>query len=605
MTTVVERGSWRKQTLVRGSALLVIAGFLLSMGYINQAQAEKKKPAAKKKKETKKPVEKSEKKNEVKTVVDVLAKSDGAVQVAYINQEIRKKWKENKITPSARCTDYEFIRRASLDLIGRIAKPSEIARFMQDPPERRRSLLIDRLLDSDEYARNWANVWSVWLMTRSGALNNATKIYHEQMKVYLEEQFSSKDMQYDKMVTDLLTASGKTNENLAVNFILSHLGESIREDPSTNGKFEMVPITSRVTRLFLGLRTQCTQCHDHPFNDDWKQSHFWGINAFFRQVDAPKGRPLARRRNRGMGTVLELIDNPNINSEGIVFYERRNGVVLPTKATFLDGVKMGPVPMGGSRRKELAKFMVKSDWFAKAYVNRMWGHFFGRGFTKVIDDFGEHNPVSHPELLDKLAADFSKKYNHRTRELIRWICNSEAYGLSSTANETNIKEDAEPFFSRMLLKAMSPEQLFESLMLATGAQAAANKDDKKKLRDTWMNKLVVNFGDDEGNEQTFNGTVVQALLLMNGDEINRAITDTKYGTVARVIKTRNLRKGMYELFMTALNRPPTPAEYKRILSPAMYRLPRISKRMDLKFFTDFFQDLYWALLNSNEFFLNH
>jgi hypothetical protein len=236
----------------------------------------------------------------------------------------------------------------------------------------------------------------------------------------------------------------------------------------------------------------------------------------------------------------------------------------------------------------------------------MWGQFFGRGFTKVVDDFGEHNPVSHPELLDKLAADFIK-YKYRPRDLIRWICNSEAYGLSSAANETNEKEDAEPFFSRMLLKAMSPEQLFESLMVATRAAVAETRASKEKLRQEWMGKLIVNFGDDEGNEATFNGTVVQALLLMNGPDINKAIADVNKGTVAMVLKKRGVtpRSAMLDLYMASLNRPPTAEEYARILSPAMVRLPRMINRLDFKYYTALYQDLFWALLNCNEFILNH
>jgi hypothetical protein len=609
MTTAGVRGSGRGRSPAQTAAWAGIAGLLLGLAYTSSAQdkGDTKKPDPKKPL-PKKPLPKKPLPAKPQPVVhDVLAKGESAAQVAYINAEIRKKWTETKITPSPRCTDYEFIRRASLDLIGRIARPSEVRQFMADPVEKRRSLLIERLLTSEDYARNWANIWSIWLLTRSGALNPGTKTYHEQMQTWLEEQFSfdekepEKDTRYDKMVSELITATGKTNENNAVNFVLAHLGEPIKDDPLTNGKFEMVPITSRVTRLFLGMRTQCTQCHDHPFNDDWKQSHFWGVNAFFRQVDAPRGRPMGnRRRNRGAGPVLELVENPELNPEGIVFFERRNGVVLPTKPVFLDGTKMPPLAKGSTRRKELVKLMVKSDWFAKAFVNRMWAHFLGRGFTKVVDDFGEHNPVSHPELLDRMAKDWSQKYDFKVRELMRWICNSEAYGLSSMANETNEKEDAEPYFSRVLLKAMSPEQLFESLMTACG------RPSDKMARERWMSKLVVNFGDDEGNEATFNGTVVQALLLMNGDDINRAIMDTKNGSVAKVLAGRpNARTAVLALYMLALNRPPTAKEYAKILNPVTINMPRVHKRRDFAFYSAYYQDLFWALLNSNEFILNH
>src|SRR5262249_26209343 len=177
------------------------------------------------------------------------------------------------------------------------------------------------------------------------------------------------------------------------------------------------------------------------------------------------------------------------------------------------------------RRQELAKFVTKSEYFAKAFVNRMWGHFFGRSFIKDPDDFGAHNEISHPQLLDKLAKDFIE-YKYDPRALVRWIANSRAYGLSSVANPTNDKQDDDKYFSRMLLKAMSPEQLFESLMVATEAKAGQTRENKRKQREDWLGKLIVNFGDDEGSEGTFNGTLVHALLIMNSPQIHPPIPHT-------------------------------------------------------------------------------
>jgi hypothetical protein len=589
-----------------GVALLAVGGLLAVFEQHAPAQTAGKKAEGKKAEGKADP----KKKAEVKFIDRLVPTVGGLEQITAINEEIRKKWEENKLTPAPRCTDYEFIRRASLDLIGRIAKRSEIEQFLRDPAETRRSQLIERLMDSEDFAHHWANVWTVLLMTRSGALNPATKDYHNAMRFWLEGQFEKKDLAFDQVVTELLTASGKTNENGAVNFLLSHMGERFNDrqaNPREMGKFEMVPATSRVTRLFLGLRTQCTQCHDHPFNDVWLQSHFWGINAFLRQLDAPSGRPLAAAGKKEIDKPLVLVDNPELNVEGLVPYERRNGVLLYAKPTFIDGQKPAK---GTNRRQELARFVTKSDYFSKAMVNRLWGHFFGRGFTKDVDDFGDHNPVSHPELLDKLASDWATKYRHNPRDLIRWICNSEAYGLSSVANETNDKAEAEPYFSRILLKAMTPEQLFESLMVATQASFAQTRDNKKKLRDTWMGSLIVNFGNDEGEEATFNGTVVQALLLMNGTDINNAIMDKKNGTVAEVLSKRAFsanaaRTAMADLFLAALNRPPRADEVSRILQPRMYNLPKTNSRDAAAFWTGFYQDLMWALLNSNEFMLNH
>lgn len=540
---------------------------------------------------------------------DVMVGNAGGIeQVAYINELIEKGWKENKVAPSPRCTDYEFIRRASLDIIGRIATIKEISQFMADPPERRRSLLVERLLKSPEFGENLGNLWTVMLLTRTGS----QKIHQEQMREWLAEQFNSPSKNgWADIATELIAASGATNEKPAVNFILHHLGEPVPQaEQAAGGKFDMVPVTSRTTKLFLGLRTQCVQCHDHPFSGEWEQKHFWGINAFFRASDAPRGRPQAMMEKKGKGiTQRELVDRTDLNSDSKVSYERRNAVIYFTKATFLDGKRL-PEEALGSRRQELAKYVTGSPYFGKVFVNRMWHHFFGKSFTKdAPDDFGEHNPATpHEELLDRLAEDWTKKYNHNPKDLVRWICNSRAYGLSSVAHKGNDKQEDEIFFARMLLKPMTPEQLFDSLMTATDAKIGQDKSDRRAAKEDWLKQLVDNFGNDEGEEGTFSGTVVQALMLMNGKEINEAVMDQKDGTVAAAMRESptNPRKAMEKLYLAALNRPPTAKEYAAILqNPKMRELPRVPPTAQGATWTAYYQDIFWAILNSNEFILNH
>src|SRR5262249_42451283 len=154
-----------------------------------------------------------------------------------------------------------------------------------------------------------------------------------------------------------------------------------------------------------------------------------------------------------------------------------NAVVVVTSATFLnkEGIAKGEKL---SRRESLTRFIVNHENFTKAFVNRMWGHFFGHGLGELpaVDDFGEHNKIVHPELLDRLAKDFAGTGHYDPKHLIRWICNSDAYQLSCAVNKTNEKTekfDPEPYFSRMILKSLSPEQLFESLLVATQAEKTA------------------------------------------------------------------------------------------------------------------------------------
>lgn len=628
-----------------------IAGLVLLDGNVLNAQAKKEAKAAKTKDGDDAPAE--TKKVEVKyvqqiqPVTDQLINSNGAKQVAKINELIKANWIGNKVNPSERCTDFEFIRRASLDIIGRIASEKEIEAFMKQSPPTRRSWLIENLLKSDEYGENFANNWTVMLLTRTGS----KKMYQEQMRAWLADEFNEKNenapavkapisssqstggnanrrgADWTKIVTELLTASGKSNDKAAINFIAHHIGDEIRQDQGKkgraspeelheNGRYDMVPVTSRTTRLFLGVRTQCVQCHDHPFNGDLQQGQFWGINAFFRQTTVSQ-RPamMAQKKNKKDVTdpQIELIDDPTYNEKGIVSFERRSGLLKYTGMQFIDGSRMKTVPSGSSRRAELAKFITTSPYFSKVFVNRTWAHFFGKSFTRdAADDFGEHNQVTNPELLEFLADEF-KAYNHNPKDLIRWICNSQAYGLSSKANRWNDKSDDEVLFARMLLKSMSPEQLFDSLMTATASKTSTNKEARLAAREAWLDKLVLNFGNDEGEEGTFTGTVVQALMLMNGNEINEAIMNQEVGTVANVVREKGLRITeplINKLYIAALNRPATKEEMQRLTDPRMYMFhnPALKGKINPSapaFAVGYYQDVFWALLNSNEFILNH
>lgn len=522
--------------------------------------------------------------------------------VQFINNKLEAGWSSNKIKVSGVCDDFEFIRRASLDIIGRIARVDEIDQYLRDPEHSRRSQLIERLLKSEEYARNWGVIWANWLLTRSGPFGRGR--YHEEMERWLADQFAQ-NRRFDEIVRELLTASGKNSDNGAVNFVLAHLGEPTSQGNqrrgggnkvAEEGHFDTIPITSRTTRLFLGIQTQCAQCHDHPFDARMKQQHFWGVNVFFRQVQR-LGDPMAGNQRRSARTTLTLLDDPKANVKGTLFYEKRNGVILQTKGVFLDGTRL--TDPAANRREKLAELILQHENFPRAYVNRIWAHFMGRGFSNPVDDFNESNQISHPELLDELARNF-KASGYDSKALIRWICNSYAYNLKSTANGTNDKPEAEPLFSRMLLKPMSPEQLFESLMVATQAEFAEGREGRGRSREQWLNSLITNFGDDEGNEVSFNGTVVQALMMMNGRELNEAI-NSRRGTVAKMLEVKNAsaENRINFLYLTALNRFATPQERMKIMdifrtSPTKTKDPAAP-----------WQDLYWALLNSNEFLLNH
>jgi len=602
-----------------------------------------------------------------------VASAAEAPQTAKINEQIAKGWADAGIKkPAARATDLEFMRRVFIDLVGRIPMPEEVTDFEMDRSADKRTKLVQRLLYekdykpkgknggpvkvvgadgkektlsfdySFEYAEHFADVWATWLMTRS-----SHHLYRDQMAVWLTTQFA-KNVSHKDIVTQIITATGKGNENGAINFTAFHLGEKL--PPAETGKygnFDAVPVTSRVTRLFLGIQTQCTQCHDHPMNKQWLQADFWGVNAFFRQTvrsATPTAKP-GPGNNRKMDNPVQLTvtDDTSLNAEPIILYERRDGKRMASFPTMLKDLKdaedgklsskrLAASASGKPRRVQLAEWVTQHDNFARAYVNRSWGHFFGRGLMKepAYDDFG-NTEVVHNDLLNYLGEEFAK-YNYDYRKLHEWICTSDVYQLSHVGSKEYtdpVKHD--PYFARMPLKALSPEVLFESVMVATRAELRSDSEAKKKLRESYMEKLVQNFGDDEGNELTFNGTVIQALLMMNGRELNDVIgVGRGAGTnnvIADVIKKRGGQSSAVydELFLMALGRHPTQGEIAKLeqvragmatvkLGPAptpkgkganpkggVAAAPGVAPGGELAFY----QDVFWALLNTNEFMLNH
>jgi Protein of unknown function (DUF1549)/Protein of unknown function (DUF1553) len=597
--------AWRLGRVIAPGLVMALVGALCLPGGFAQQKGKDKDKKEEKKEETPK---------DVPAKVPPGLEGDDADVVKTINEKLRTAWADNKVTPAPRCDDHEYIRRASLDIIGRIGTPKEIAEYMSDSADTRRPKLIERLLKHEDYAKNWANIWTVWLLTRSGAFGRGT--YHEQMQLWLEDQFAS-NKKLNEILKALLTAEGKNSDNGAVNFILAHMGEktpaNAKDDegqPLTKslGQFDMVPVTARLSRLFLGIQTACAQCHDHPFDGKIKQQHFWGINAYLRQVERVGEPPMGRM----MGAPpLTLRDDSNVNVKAIVTFEGRNAGFKGVRASFLDGQK---IPMeadgktvklkGKDRREELARLIIEHPNYPKAMVNRIWAHYFGKGFVNPIDDFNEQNPVAEPELLDELGKRF-RHYGFDQKRLIRWICNSEAYNLTCVANKSNEKPEQDVLFSRTLLKALTPEQLFESLIKAT--QPPGNVEAKKELKGKFMDALVSNFGDDEGNEVNYNGTIVQALMLMNGGELNSAIAPGKdQGMVTQLVKEQNgnAKSIITTMYLQTLNRPPTAKELDNI-GKSWVLLDKNGRQIPDKDPYARYHDLLWALVNSNEFNLNH
>ncbi len=420
-------------------------------------------------------------------------------------------------------------------------------------------------------------------------------VSREGMQQALRRAFQ-RNLSWDKFAYECISAKGvnrpgETGFNGFTNFLTDKMAE--------NG----VQATAKTSQIFLGLQVQCTQCHNHPFNE-WKQNQFWELNAFFRQTHAMK-------HDKPNVDIYELANQnfsgeDNRPEEAVLFYELRNGLTKAAYPVFVDGAKLktdsGYIDQV-DRRSELARLVATSDFLGRAMVNRLWSHFLGYGFTKPVDDMGPHNPPSHPELLDALAVEF-KKSSYDIKQLMRWIVLSEPYSLSSRFNAKNKMDDPslgeKPAFSHFYMRQMRAEELYESLIVATEAQKSRGSyEDQEKAKSDWLQQFTIAFGTDENDEATtFNGTIPQVLMMMNGDLVKDA-TKIEPGSFLQRLsadsKTDAPKKINY-LYMAAVARKPTREEIDAANALVEYRKGDGPAAL---------QDIWWSLLNSNEFILNH
>jgi Protein of unknown function (DUF1549)/Protein of unknown function (DUF1553) len=521
-------------------------------------------------------------------------------QVAAINDAIEQGWRDFEVRPAPDTDDATWCRRVFLDVIGRVPTRTELTEFVSDRAKDKKAILVDKLLRDDryteEYAGHWATVWTNLLIGRSGGTDRRSLTNRDGMQKYLRDSFAA-NKPYDKMVYELVTATGSTKPgttgfNGATNFLIDKVNEE-----------KGVLATSSVSRIFLGLQVQCTQCHNHPFNQ-WKQQTFWEFNSFFRQSRA------LRRFVDGTNDIdhAELVDEDfagesNQPENAIVFYELRNGLTKVAEPVFTDGTAIGTSGYVSevNRRAELGRLMMSSEFLDKMIVNRMWSMFLGYGFTKPVDDLGPHNPSSHPEVLTQLSQDF-RKSSYNLKDLITWITLSRPYQLSAVLGSNNEIDDPTvgemPKFSRFYLRQMSAEQLYQSLVAATEAKSSGSYEEQERQRREWLSQFVVAFGTDEGDEATtFNGSIPQALMLFNGD-LTRNATSTGAGTfLDRVSKVgRSPQDRVNELFLAGLARRPSKNEIT-VATKLLAARKNDEKAM--------LQDMWWAILNSNEFIMQH
>ena len=513
--------------------------------------------------------------------------------VLFINEKIRQGWTDNDITPSPMADDHEWIRRVYLDIVGHIPPLEEVDAFVKDKDKSKRSKLIDKLLEDPGYVRNMTTVWT------NNTIGQQTPRFVSRagMEKFFREAFG-RDRPWNDVVRDLVSAEGHYEENGAVNYLLAQMQD---DDDG-------VQATAMTAKLFLGLQVQCTQCHNHPFND-WKQDQFWQFNSFFRQAQKREHRKFNPQTGRMEDDYAEILFR---DFSGPVYFEKRNGL-MQVAFPIYEGQE---IDAGGSvnRREEFAKLIVSGDkpLIAAAMVNRMWGHFFSFGFTRPIDDMGPHNPATHPELLDRLTVEFVKS-GYNLKQLMRWIANSEAYSLTSRITPKNSSDNPgageTAVFSHMYVKPMRAEQLYDSLIVATNAHRSGRSgwEESERQRQQWLQQFVRAFGNDMAEESnSFDGTIPQALMMMNtnprpqggdGPTLMSGAVSLEAGSHLTELLSApgNEAAKVQQLFLTALSRMPTRPELNTMQK---YLRANADPRIAI-------QDIFWALLNSNEFIMVH
>ncbi len=490
------------------------------------------------------------------------------VQGDYIDQLVGKKLIQLRILPSDKCSDQEFIRRATIDITGLLPTEEEYKKFVNDPAPDKRSALIDQLLDRKEFSEIWAMKFAQLLMIKS-----TNQVSYKSAFLYaswLTDKFA-RNVPIDQMVRELLTSTGGTFSSPATNFY------EIERDTLKRSE--------NVAQVFMGIRTQCAQCHNHPF-DRWTMNDYYGFASFFSQVGRKNAEDYREQiiYNRFSGEVNHLVTKK------------------PVPPKFLGGES--PQTKGKDRRAVLAQWLTSPDnpYFARSIANRVWAHYMGVGLVDQVDDIRVSNPPSNPELFDKLGEKLVE-YEFDFRRLVRDICNSDAYQRSSLTNETNAHDHRN--YAHAVIRRIPAESMLDCICQVTqapdkfkglpvGARAVQIADG------TTSNYFLTTFGRSPRAtvcdcEATTEPSLSQALHLLNGSTVSNKIAAGK--VVQKWVKEEKLEPSQVieRIYVRSLSRQPTTQERESLLAS-------VGKAENQ---TAALEDVFWAVLNSREFVFNH
>ena len=486
----------------------------------------------------------------------------------YIDELVYEKLRQLQYEPSGLCSDNEFVRRVYLDAIGELPTIAEQDAFLADPTPDRRQRLIDNLLDRPEHARFWALKWGDLLRLQKDRVKE-TGVY--KFYEWLVDAFE-KNKPFNQFATELLTAQGSTYDHPAANYYRAC------DDP--------IGAAETTAQLFLGSRIQCAKCHNHPF-ENWTQDNFYGLTAFFQRVN----------RKPGLRFDEEIV---YVAREGEMRQPRTGQIMKP----WLPGGDVHEDAAAPDRRREFADWLTSpaNPFFARVAVNRIWAEVMGQGIVDPVDDFRQSNPPANPALLDKLAEDFVK-CGYDQKQILRTILGSRTYQLSSQA--TKLNEEDTRLFSHAKMRLLTAEQLldavcevtqvdeaFPGLPAGTRATEIPSPDFNQAFLDTFGRPARTTACECERGTAS---TLAQAIELFNGQLVQKKLADKQNRFHRQLGEGRPQKEVIEQLYRSAVCRLPTDAE----LQAATGYIAAKEKP------SDGFEDVCWALLNTEEFLSQH
>ena len=493
-----------------------------------------------------------------------------------IDQQIDARLSSEGVRAAELADDAEFVRRIYLDLHGTVPTLEQVKRFLPDAEPNKRARLIDSLLADSRHGQYLADIWQGYLI--SPLADDSTK-RAERFRHWLAEQFNTR--KWDQIVTELITATGKMEDNPAVTYLIE--GRLPRAVPD---------LTDLTSRFFLGIRLNCAQCHDHPFVK-WKQEEFWGMAAFFTQIQTPKRAKQVYEKG--------VVDDPQLTLANLKDAGVPDGFIQRAP-TFLGGQALSQATKTSTHRAALAQWITapENPYFARAMVNRTWWRLCGRGIVQPVDDMHEANAPSHPQLLELLSRRFVES-GFDLKFLTRAIVLSRAYQRTSQPGESADKsilrtaatEDRQAaLFGRMSLKVLSAGQLYDSLETIAGPAAKVTGIDVRQGVRWEFTQFFGESGDPD--PMAYRRGIPHLLRQMNSGQFAGRNLDglvTRLGTAAE----RSPEEIASDLFLTILSRRPTENELRQVKS----HLARSGSA------AGGLRELAWVLIMTSEFSLNH